>query len=153
MPVYGKRLCYNAADGQIAVQIPIHIIGRQNAAQSIGFFHHCARARQRVVIIGSDLQRDRLPYVIGAAQRIQQCRRHGDLIGLRGEITADRHDTSQLCKGIVYRSDPARHTIVCTENDSVLGHCADLCGCGQGVLYLCGILSCIRQTQVLPFAI
>ena len=150
MPVQGKRLCHNAADGQIAVQIPINIIGRQNTAQGIGLFHHCAGACQRVVIIGSDLQRDRLPYVIGAAQRIQQCRRHGDLIGLRGEITADRHDTSQLCKGIVYRSDTTRHTIVCTENDSVLDHCADLCGCRQGILRLCSVRSSIRQTQVLP---
>ena len=153
MPVQGKWLCHNAADGQIAVQIPINIIGRQNTAQGIGFFHHCAGACQRVVIIGSDLQRDRLPYVIGAAQRIQQCRCHGNLIGLRGKITADRHDTSQLCKGIVCRSDTTRHTIVCTENDSVLDHCADLCGCRQGALYLCGIRSSIRQTQVLPFAI
>ena len=87
------------------------------------------------------------------AQRIQQRRRHGDLIGLHGKITADRHDTSQLCKDIVYRSDPARHAIVCTENDSILDHCADLCGCGQGVLCLCSVRSSIRQTQVLPFAI
>ena len=153
MPVQGKRLCYNAADGEIAVQIPINIIGRKNTAQGIGFFHHCAGACQRVVIIGSHLQRDRLPYVIGAAQRIQQRRRHGNLIGLGGEITADRHDTPQLCKGIVYRSDPARHAIVCAENDSVLDHCADLCGCGQGVLCLCSVRSSIRQTQVLPRAI
>ena len=153
MPVQGKRLCHNAADGQIAVQIPINIIGRQNTAQGIGFFHHCAGACQRVVIIGSDLQRDRLPYVIGAAQRIQQCRCHGNLIGLRGKITADRYDTAQLCKGIVYRSDPACHTIVCAENDSVLDHCADLCGCGQGVLCLCSVRSNIRQTQVLPRAV
>ena len=114
MPVQGKRLCYNAADGEIAVQIPINIIGRQNTAQGISFFYHCAGACQRVVIIGSDLQRDRLPYVIGAAQRIQQCRCHSNLIGLRGKITADWHDTSQLCKGIVCRSDTTRHTIVYT---------------------------------------
>ena len=153
MPVQGKRLCYNAADGQIAVQIPINVIGRQNTAQCIGFFYHCAGACQRVVIIGSDLQRDRLPYVIGAAQRIQQCRCHGNLIGLRGEIPADRHDTPQLCKGIVYRSDPARHAIVCAENDSVLDHCTDLRGCRQGVLCLCGVRSSIRQTQILPRAV
>ena len=144
MPVQGKRLCHNAADGQIAVQIPINIIGRQNTAQSIGFFHHCAGACQRVVIIGSHLQRDRLPYVIGAAQRIQQRRRHGNLIGLGGEITADRHDTPQLCKGIVYRSDPARHAIVCAENDSILNRCAGFCGRRQILPHLCSIRVRIR---------
>ena len=153
MPSQRKRLNDNRTDRQVAAKIPINIIGRQNTAQGIGFFHHCAGACQRVVIIGSDLQRDRLPYVIGAAKRIQQSRRHGNLIGLHGKITADRHDTSQLRKGIVYRSDPSRHAIVCAENDSVLDHCADLCGCGQGVLCLCSVRSSIRQTQVLPRAV
>ena len=39
LPRQRKRLCNNAADGQIAVQIPINIIGRQNTTQGIGLFH------------------------------------------------------------------------------------------------------------------
>ena len=144
MPVQGKWLCHNAADGQIAVQIPINIIGRQNTAQGIGFFHHCAGACQRVVIIGSDLQRDRLPYVIGAAQRIQQRCRHSDLTRLCRKVSADRHDTPQLCKGAVYGSDTARHPIVCTKNDPILNCRAGFCGRRQIVPHLCSIRVRIR---------